>query len=296
MPTNLTKSMHVSSLHIYPVKSLGGISLERMPLYKRGPIFDREWMLVDDQGLFLSQREKSRMALIKCRLEDLAELGKIETAKTLCIDVPGYPTISVDIQTGANSEGADSDNANEVIEVKVWKDKCMARVEKVGAEILSDYLVQKVRLVRMLPDFDRSIDEDYIGKGKHADTVGFADGFPLLLISDASLDDLNSKLEIPVEMNRFRPNITVSGATPFAEDKWTDVKVAGRDVHMEIVKPCSRCQITTIDQDTADISKEPLRTLSTFRKQDGKVMFGQNAVLTPVKDGAAIYLQDELLT
>lgn len=280
--------MHISSLHIYPVKSLGGISLERMPLYKRGPIFDREWMLVDDQGLFLSQREKSRMALIKCRLEDLTEGDKIETAKTLCIDVPGYPSISVDIQQ--------QQNVAETIEVKVWKDKCLARVEPVGEDILSDYLVQKVRLVRMLPDFDRSIDEDYIGKGKHADTVGFADGFPLLVISDASLDDLNSKLEIPVEMNRFRPNITVSGAMPFDEDKWSEVKVAGRDVHMEIVKPCSRCQITTIDQDTADISKEPLRTLSTFRKQEGKVMFGQNAVLTPVKEGSAIYLQDELLT
>lgn len=284
----------ISSLHIYPVKSLGGIALERMPLYKRGPVFDREWMLVDDQGLFISQREKSRMALIKCRLEDLSEPDKIETARTLCIDVPGYPTIIVPTEQPAENRPDES----ALTEVKVWNDRCLARIEEMGREVLSAYLGQDVRLVRMLPEFKRHIDEDYAGKSSadsDNNTVGFADGFPLLVISDASLEDLNNKLEIPVEMNRFRPNITVSGATPFAEDSWHKVKVAGREISMDIVKPCSRCQITTIDQETADISKEPLRTLSTFRKQEGKVMFGQNALLTPVAAGAAIFVQDELL-
>ncbi|MBL8083264.1 MAG: MOSC domain-containing protein [Candidatus Obscuribacter sp.] len=274
------EQLKVSSLHIYPVKSLGGISLERMPLSKRGPLFDREWMIVNATGHFLSQREIARMCLISCRLTGLTERGKIETAAQLVLHIPACAPVEIPMARST---------ATEEIEVVVWRDKCLAQVEPEATEALSQYLQEPVRLVRMSRTFTRQVDENY---ATAADTVGFADGFPMLVISDASLSDLNNKLEYQVEMSRFRPNLTVSGATPFAEDTWKKLQLDS--VRMELVKPCSRCQITTIDQDSADTGKEPLRTLSGYRKIDGKVMFGQNALVRYEGDFASIRLGETI--
>lgn len=274
------EQLKVSSLHIYPVKSLGGVSLERMPVAERGPVFDREWMVVNARGHFLSQREIARMCLISCRLTGLREEGKIETAATLVLNIPDRGQVEIAIEEKPEAE---------VLEVVVWKDRCRARVEPEATEALSKYLQEPVKLVRMESTFARQVDGKY---AEERDTVGFADGFPLLVISDASLSDLNSKLEYPVEMNRFRPNLTISGAAPFAEDTWKKLQLAS--VSLELVKPCSRCQITTIDQDSADTGKEPLRTLSGYRKIDGKVMFGQNALVRYEEDFPSIRLGESL--
>ena len=272
--------LKVSSLHIYPVKSLAGISLDRMPLSKRGPLFDREWMIVNAAGQFLSQREIARMCLISCRLAGLTKEGKIETAAQLVLHIPACAPVEIPL---ARSTAA------EEIEVVVWRDRCLAQVEPEATEALSTYLQEPVRLVRMSRTFTRQVDENY---ATAADSVGFADGFPLLVISDASLCDLNSKLEYPVEMNRFRPNLTVSGAAPFAEDTWKKLQLDS--LSLELVKPCSRCQITTIDQESADAGKEPLRTLANYRKIDGKIMFGQNALVRYEGEAPAIRLAEHI--
>lgn len=274
------EQLKVSSLHIYPVKSLAGISLERMPLSRRGPIFDREWMIVNAAGHFLSQREIARMCLISCRLQGLTEEGKIESAAQLVLHIPDCSPVEIPIARSTKAEE---------IEVVVWRDKCLAQVEPEASEALSKYLQEPVRLVRMSRTFARHVDENY---ATAADTVGFADGFPLLVISDASLCDLNSKLEYPVEMNRFRPNLTVSGADPFAEDTWKKLQLDS--VSLELVKPCSRCQITTIDQESADAGKEPLRTLANYRKIDGKIMFGQNALVRYERETPTIRLAEHI--
>jgi hypothetical protein len=110
----------------------------------------------------------------------------------------------------------------------------------------------------------------------HSSQVNFADGYPLLLISEASLADLNSRLEELLPMNRFRPNVVVRGCAPYAEDSWNDIQIG--DVRLHVVKPCERCAITTVNQLTAEKGKEPLRTLATYRQSDGNVLFGQNLI------------------
>jgi uncharacterized protein YcbX len=276
-------NLTISSLNIYPVKSLKGISLARMPLSKRGPIFDREWMIVDSKGKFITQRENAKMALIACDLTEWEDIDRIETATVLTLTLPDGETI--DIPLDSNDTPTD-----EPIAVQVWKDTCFADLEPRATGQLSDFFGAEVRLVRMRSDFKRIVDPDYCVDGN--ETVGFADAHPLMLISDNSLVELNNRLEIPVEMNRFRPNITISGAEAFAEDNWQILSKEDIDIHM--VKPCARCVITTIDQDTADTGKEPLRTLSTFRKIDGKIIFGQDACHKFTGDLAELNVGDTL--
>ncbi len=278
--SNLT----ISSLNIYPVKSLKGISLARMPLSKRGPIFDREWMIVDKNGKFMTQREHARMALIACDLTEWEDIEKIETATMLTLTLPDGETIDISLDKNRPPVG-------DPIAVQVWRDTCFADIETIATGQLSDFFGEPVNLVRMRSDFKRIVDADFCVDGN--ETVGFADAHPLMLISDNSLVDLNNRLEIPVEMNRFRPNITISGADAFAEDHWKVLSKDDLDLHM--VKPCARCVITTIDQDTADKGKEPLRTLSNFRKQDGKIIFGQDACHKFTGDIAELHVGDTLV-
>jgi uncharacterized protein YcbX len=171
--------MVLTEIHIYPIKSTKGISLQSGLVERRGIQFDRRWMVVDKAGMFLSQRDHPRLALVSTKI------------------------------------------------------------------------------------------------------VSFADAFPLLLISQASLDDLNSKLAVPVPMNRFRPNIVISGCNTFDEDKWKEIRVG--ETVFYVIKPCARCVTTTVDQTTGVQGKEPLATLSKYRKVDGQVLFGQNVI--PEKRG-----------
>ena len=246
--------IYLRGLYVYPIKSAGGIPLDVSDVDERGLRHDRRWMLVDEAGRFMSQRRFPRMALIGVRIEH----------DGLIVDAPDMPSLKVPLQPPAGR----------LMLVRVWDD--LVESLTVGDDAdrwFSEFLNVRCRLV-YLPDRSlRPVDPAYGGPG---DQVGLADGFPFLLISEASLADLNARLEQPVPMNRFRPNLIVGGCEPFAEDGWRLVRIG--PITFRVVKPCARCAITTVDQRTAATSKEPLRTLARFRRSGTKVLFGQNLI------------------
>ena len=248
--------MHISEIHIYPVKSLKGISLNEAMVEERGLQFDRRWMLVDEKNQFLTQREIPKMALIKIKI-DGGNLIASFTDKSL--EVPIKP-VGGDMTT-----------------VKIWSSSVKGKFYDGEIDAwFSDVLEHKCRLVQM-PDETKRMVNPFYAVRKFKDTVSFADGYPFMLIGQGSLDDLNSRLEVPVPMNRFRPNFVVSGSGSFAEDDWKKIRIGEAIFH--VVKPCERCVITTVDQLTGKKKgKEPLKTLSTYRNSGGKVLFGQNLI------------------
>ena len=247
--------LRVEGLYCYPVKSCAGTSLGTATVGPRGIVGDRQWMVVDETGEFVTQREHHRLALVSPRLLDE---GLLE------LSAPGMPLLTV---TPAVRQDR--------VDVSIWSDRCAAIDEgESAAEWLSAFLEMRCRLVRFPEDVTRRVDPEYAGPN---DQVGFADGFSFLLTSCASLDDLNQRLAAPLPMNRFRPNIVVSGGNPFQEDRWKRIRID--DIAFAVVKPCARCVTTTVDQQTGEASREPLRTLATFRNVPGRgVMFGQNLI------------------
>lgn len=244
----------VSGLYVYPIKSCAGISLGAAELDERGIRHDRRWMLVDEDGKFVSQRTQPRLALVRVGIQE----------EHLALDAPGMPTLEVPLEPETEAS----------MSAVVWGD--VVEVATVGGDAdawFGEILGASCRLVYQPEESVRPVDAAY---GRGGDHVGLADGFPLLLISEASLGDLNGRLDQPVPIDRFRPNIVVSGCGAFEEDEWRNVRVG--DIGMRVVKPCARCKIPTVDQQTAATSKEPLRTLATFRKFGSKVHFGQNLV------------------
>jgi hypothetical protein len=242
----------LSGLFFYPVKSLRGIALERAPVDGRGIRYDRHWIVVDAAGKFITQRQQPRMALIRTAL----------TPGGLRLSAPAMP----DLDVAFVPDGAAAAT------VQVWGDQCLA--QGAGAEPaawLSRFLGIDCRLFFMPEQTERAVDPSYAGP---QDRVGFADGFPFLLISQASLDDLNSRLEQALPMLRFRPNLVVSGCAPYAEDGWRRIRIGG--LSFRVAKPCSRCVIPTIDPDTGEKGVEPLRTLNRYRREGNQVYFGQN--------------------
>ena len=251
--------MRVSSLHFYPVKSCAGTSLARATIDARGFTGDRAWLVTTADGIFLTQREFPRMALIHPRTDGDA----------LVLSAEGMTPLRICPRT----DGAPRD-------VAVWDSTC-ATIDQgdVPAAWLSTFLGHPCRLVRMPEDFVRHTDPVY-SAGLNGQ-VAFADGYPMLLISQESLDDLNRRLAEPLPMNRFRPNIVVTGTYPYAEDDWALIRIG--TIEFAVVKPCARCPITTTDQATAETAREPLRTLATYRRVQGRgVMFGQNLIHTGV--------------
>jgi uncharacterized protein len=252
--------MTLSELWIYPIKSLGGISLDIAAVQLRGLQHDRRWMLADESGRFVTQREIPRMALLAVAIEPpfLSVFWKTNPSEK--VQIPLAPAV---------------ENMREQM-VQIWDDHCDARTlpDEINAWF-SDNLGQKLQLV-MLPETTRRwADGRYAPEGQH---VSFADGFPFLLIGQASLDDLNRRLEQPLPMNRFRPNFVFKSddAQPFEEDTWRDFTIGEQP--FRCVKPCARCIITTTDQETALRAAEPLKTLATFRKVGHKILFGQNVI------------------
>lgn len=246
----------VSWLRIYPVKGAAGIPLEAAELDACGFRWDRRWLVTDPDGRFFTQRELPRLALLRPRIEGDA----------LVLDAPDTAPLRVPL---AEPGGARSP-------VRIWDDVVeAATVGPEAAEWLSDVLGTACRLVRFPADVQRPLDPRYAVPGA-ADRVGFADAYPILLITQASLDELNRRLATPVPMDRFRPNLVVAGTVPHAEDGWRRIEVAGIVLH--VVKPCARCVVTTLDQATGVPGKEPLRTLARYRKVGSKVLFGQNAI------------------
>jgi uncharacterized protein YcbX len=244
----------VSQLYIYPVKSLGGIELPAATLTDRGFEYDRRWMLVDANNRFLSQREVAVMAFLKVSLQADGLLVQ-NTSKAAC-----FYRIPFGLLSG------------ETIQVSVWSDSCRAQCVSADADAwFSEQLNISCRLVYMPDSTLREVDENY---AHNKEITSFSDGYPLLIIGQASLDDLNSRLSSPLLMDRFRPNIVFTGGAPFQEDDMTQFSIG--DVQFFGVKPCARCVITTIDQQSGLKSKEPLKTLSTYRTNNKNIYFGQN--------------------
>ncbi|MFB9144959.1 MOSC domain-containing protein [Halomonas alkalicola] len=262
--------MRITQLAIYPVKSLGGIALDDARLTAEGLAWDRRWMVVDDVGRFVTQRQLPAMASIRVTLEPDA----------LVLAHPGVAPLRVALAA----------RQQERLSVTVWKDRCDALDE--GAEArdwlaaaLGDLRGSRLRLVRFAPDHLRPVEPHYLAPGEWAHTA-FADGYPLLVASTASLVELNRRLAAkelsPVPMSRFRPNIVIEGAEPFAEDGWQALGPTDGRWRLGLRKPCQRCKITTVDQHSGEIPVpgEPLRTLVEMnpRLAPGGY-FGQNAIL-----------------
>jgi uncharacterized protein YcbX len=258
----------VSSLFIYPIKACRGISLRQMHFDARGPVGDRRLMLVDEQGVFLSQREQPRLALIETRFDGQGRL---------VVAAPGAEPFTI------------PEAATERRKVRVWSFEAEAiDLGDVSANWFGDVLRTPCRLVRFDDDVHRATSR------AHTDLeaeVAFADGYPLLLTSVESLAELNQRLERPIPMNRFRPNVVVRDCQPFEEDTWSEL--VADTMRLRVVKPCERCAVTTLDQATLHRGSEPLATLARFRRGAGfenversnaterGVTFGQNCLVLP---------------
>jgi len=269
--------LKLSGIFIYPIKGLGGIGLQKSTVERRGLRWDRRWLLVDEKGKFLTQRSHPKMALLQPSFEEEYLVIKPKDGSLESLSIP--------TQLPDNLEH---------ISVTVWKDTCEAvLIGKKYNQWFSTFLNIDCRLVFMPDSTHRAVDPIY---AKEGEIVSFADGYPILIAGERSLADLNKRLEVPVPMNRFRPNLVFSGGEPFEEDTWGYFKI-GDEASFRGTKPCARCQVPTIDQDTGEMGKEPMKTMNTFRRKGKKVLFGLNVcwdlehskeVFTEVKIGDQI--------
>jgi uncharacterized protein len=254
-PQIMNNELTLTALNVYPIKSFAGIALNEGTVEGRGLKYDRRWMLIDANNRFISQREQPRLATIS--IEVLSDGLQLSVAGRDPLLVP------FDYQRDQSES------------VQIWNDVCEANI--VSNEInnwFSDLLQSECRLVYMPDNSKRSVEKDYAING---DIVSFADAYPFLLLTEGSLADLNERLVDKVPMNRFRPNLVVGGAAAFAEDGWKQISIGDNVFH--VVKPCARCVITTIDQERGvRTGEEPLSTLSSFRRNENKVLFGQNLI------------------
>lgn len=260
--------MQISEINVYPVKSLRGISLPSAVVEDRGLKLDRRWLLVDEKRNFLTQREFPVMATVDIAVSD----GSLRAScQGSTIDIPFEPV------------------GGETFNVKIWSStvKAAANSDEIN-EWFSAILGINCRLVTMMAASKRIVNPFYAVR-KFDDMLSFADGYPFMALSQASLDDLNSRLSASLPMNRFRPNFVIAGAEAFAEDAWKRVRIG--DTLFHVVKPCERCVITTIDQAVGEkTGVEPLKTLADFRTRNGKVLFGQNLIAD--KPGGTIRIGD----
>ncbi len=245
-------SITLASIHVYPVKSLGGFSVPEVRLTDRGLEHDRRWMLIDPDGRFLSQRECAPMACLHCAPH------------------------------GNGFQVTDSRNGNSVelpwslvdgtrINAKVWADEVQLILGDASMHRWFTGVLERPLRLAFMPDSTlRSTDQHYANV-----PVALNDAFPAMMVSQGSLDELNTRLETPVPMELFRPNFVIDGGKPFQEDHWKEITIG--ETHFSIVKPCARCIIITTDQWTGERSQEPLRTLATYRSVGSKVRFGMYA-------------------
>lgn len=260
--TSDEQSVTVSALNVYPIKSCAGVSVTEALLIETGLEFDRAWMVVDAQGSFVTQRELPRMALIQPTLKHLE----------VVLRAPGMLALHLAI-----------DGVEEPVRVKVWNDEVAAYdMGDLAAQWFSDFLGQPLRLVRFDPEQKRLSNKTWTGDIDAE--VAFNDGFSILVISEASLAELNRKLKVPVTMARFRPNLVLSGLDAHGEDHLDEIRIdtPGGPVRLKLVKPCARCPIPNVDPLTGEPGVEPGDTLSTYRadaRLDGAITFGMNAVI-----------------
>lgn len=250
----------LSTLIYYPIKACRGFEMDETNLERMGLEHDRRMMVVTPEGHFLTQRDYPRLALIAPSISN----------DKLTLSAPGKQDLTFPILKSGPTRSVD-----------IWRSKGVLAVDqgKLAAGWFSDWLEADVRLVHFAEGYIRKVNQRYAVNPD--DHTGFADGYPILLASEESLGDLNARLEKPVPMNRFRPNLVVRGCEPFAEDTWSRIKIG--QIEMAVVKPCARCVVTTIDKDTLQQSREPLKTLAAYRKKAGGAMFGQNVI--PLNEG-----------
>ena len=246
--------MYIDSLHIYPIKSCQGIDLRQAELVATGLQYDRHWMLVNPQGVFLSQRELPHMALIKTELTD----------SSLIVSDGRQQSLQIPIQASSSRRKS----------VQIWNDRCSAAIVSAEASRwFSNSLKTECELVFLPTTEQRLVDPEY---AQNSQIVGFADGFPLLVVSKASIDLLNNKLGEQLDIGRFRPNIVLEGCPAHAEDDWSAIAIG--DITIQLAKLCSRCVIPSIDQQNAQKHPGILKTLASYRRRDGKVYVGQNGL------------------
>jgi uncharacterized protein len=263
--------MWLSRIFIYPIKSARGIEVAETQVDNSGPLQDRRWMVVDENGVFLSQRKLPRMVLIEPRFG----------GSQLVVTAPGMAPLEIPRWSG---EG-------EWIPVRIWRD-CLKlpHPSQAYSDWFSAFLGRSCRLVYLPDEVTRHV-EAPLDDPKWR--VSLADGYPLLVVTQGSLDLLNARLVSPIGMERFRPNLVIAGATPHEEDSWTDLQIGS--VQLAIVKPCARCSTVLVDPATANVGLEPLRTLARYRRMPRSVQFAQNAlVVTPgqLRVGTTVEIAD----
>ncbi len=255
-------SPRVSSLTLYPLKGAAGVAVQEMTLDAVGPVGDRRWMLVDPDGVFLSQRSTPAMALLATSIE--SDRSGSTRFRITHPDAPGSDGPLLPLYP-AELEG-------ERLSVDIWSDQVTAIAPDPEADRwFSAVLDRACRVVHLPESSVRPTDPQWAPGGR----VGFADGYPLLVASEASLASLNARLAEPLPMNRFRPNIVVTGVSmAHEEDHWRRIRIGAVD--LVGVRACGRCAVTTVDQSSGERGVEPLRTLAEYRKHGSKVYFGQN--------------------
>jgi uncharacterized protein YcbX len=262
--------LKLTQIWIYPIKSLGGISLSSANVMGKGLQYDRRWMLVDEAGVAMTQRVFPKMALFKLSIDN----------QQMTI-THGHEKLSIDVEPSTDSTAAP---------VRIWDDTVSVfEVDPSYSRWFSNHLDTPCRLVYFPEDHARPVDPRYKVNNEH---VSLADAYPFLIIGQGTLDELNSRLEEPVPMNRFRPNFVFTGGEAFAEDSWRNFTIGS--IRFVGVKLCARCVLTTVNQNTGQKGTEPLKTLSSYRKRDNKVYFGQNLVAldySKVSVGDVITLQ-----
>lgn len=250
----------LSTLTYYPIKACRGFDVTASNIQRMGLEHDRRMMVITPDGGFLTQREYPRLALVTPMLKNEA----------VTLSAPDFESIHFNIQSTGTP-----------MPVDIWSSTGVEAIDQgdEAAMWFSDWLGTSVRLVHIANGFKRKLNPNYAINAD--DHTGFADGYPILIISEGSLQDLNSRLDSALPMNRFRPNLVVKGCAPFAEDTWKRIRIG--DVEMALVKPCPRCVVTTIDKDTLTKSKEPLKTLNAYRKHELGAIFGMNTI--PLNEG-----------
>ena len=248
--------LDLKGIYIYPIKSLAGIAVQEAIVEERGLQYDRRWMLIDDSNQMITQRQFPKMALIRMEIEN--------DHMFLRASAKARETIKIPLQI----------HEGQSLDATVWRDQVRLVWPRHMADAwFSDVLQTTCRLVYMPDDSKRQVDPKYVPKSMN---TSLSDGYPFLLANTTSLNDVSQKSGIEIEMDRFRPNLVVKTQKAFEEDQWKIARIG--DITFRLVKPCARCMMVTIDQNTGLVGKEPLQSMNGFRKFESKILFGQNAI------------------
>ncbi len=253
--------MHLSEIVVYPVKSLGGIQLSEAKVIQSGLEYDRRWLLIDQENRFVSQRTMPVLTTLAVQIRDKAIYVHEKQNETNGIEIPWTLT------------------SEQPVTVTVWDDQIQSyQYPNHINQWFSNYLNKPVRLVKMSAEKPRT---KQLQVAPYNSTMSYADGYPFLVLSKASVEKISQEIGEQIDIRQFRANLIIDGCEAFAEDQLQEFSIS--DVHFQMVKPCKRCQVIGIHQDTGVSSKEPIRYLSKTRKQGNHIIFGMNAAL--IKEG-----------